>query len=56
MFKIAIVIIAAVTISGALAVLGPSKNPGNAPVPPINPTAMMQQAKDLPVDPSYPAF
>jgi hypothetical protein len=55
MFKIAIVIVAAVTISGALAVLRSPRNAG-VQVTPINPTAMMQQAKDLPVDPSYPAF
>jgi hypothetical protein len=56
MYKIAIIMVAAITIAGAVAAFGPARHPKAALATTIDPTAMMRTAKDLPADPAYPAF
>jgi hypothetical protein len=61
--SIAICIVTVIAICGAVARLGSARNPKAAMVTSIDPAlatidpaAMMREAKNLPVDPVYPAF
>ena len=62
MARFVIFIVSAVAIFGAVAAFGPTRNPEGEmivsidPRVSIDPTAMMREAKNLPVDPAYPTF
>jgi hypothetical protein len=56
MYKIAIIVVAAVAISAAVTAFAPARNPKTVLATTIDPAAMMRDAKGLPVDPAYPAF